>query len=161
MSSFPYTPPSRESIYAALFALVSAAQIGAGPAFKTMGRRIPSDSQIASQEKPALYQVQADEIIKRGLGSGMPYVDRMHVVLYLMVAQPDNDQPVSPLLNAVVDAVVASLQPATTSELQTLGGLVYDVRIGEKIEYFDSLAGVVNAIAVIPIEILTGGLQPD
>lgn len=161
MSSFGYTPPSRDSIYQALFALASGATISGKPAFKATSRGIRSWSQVATEEKPALYQFQVEESLRRNTGSGMPYVDRMLVELYIVVGQQDDSQPSSPLLNPLVDAVIAALQPSTTAELQTLGGLVYDVRLSGKIEYREGMLGTTNAFAVIPVEILTGGLQPD
>ena len=149
-----YAPPSRESIYAALFALVSAPTV-----FQTKSRRLQSWSQVAAEEKPALYQIQVGED-PRGDETGKPWKWRLEVELYIFVAPTDDTAAVSPLLNPLVDAVVAALQPAVTAEVQTLGDLVYNTRLSGRIEYREGLLGP-NAFAVIPIEIFTGDLQPD
>lgn len=160
--SFGYTPPPRKAIYQALFTLVSGATLqgaGGSPAFKTTSRKLTSWSQVASEEKPALYQIQIDEDPRTSEG-GIPYANRMRVELYLFVNQPDDTVPTSDQLSDLVDAVFGALQPQVTDELQTLGGLVQNVKVSGKVEYREGLLGP-NAFAVIPIEIFTGGLQPD
>ncbi|MGH3430899.1 MAG: hypothetical protein ACRDQZ_25575 [Mycobacteriales bacterium] len=155
-----YTPPSRESIYAALFELVRGTE-----GLKTVSRKLTSLAQVASEEKPALYQLQVEEDVKHDLGSGMPYLNKARVEIYVFVSQEDSALPNSPPLNALVDAVVAILWPTEASppsdERQTLGGLVEDVRIDGKIEYREGGPIGPHAMAVIPIEMLIAGLQPD
>jgi hypothetical protein len=149
-----YTPPTREQVYQALFALVSGA---AG--FKTKSRRLQNWDQVASEEKPAIYQIQIAEEPKTDW-SGMPYKSHLFAEIYIFVAQNDDVDVVSSLLNPLVDAVEAALQPAITDERQTLGGLVYGVKISGRIEYREGLLGP-NAFAVIPIEMLTAELQTE
>jgi hypothetical protein len=157
--SFGYTPPPREEIYQALFALISAATVGGQPAFKSTGRRLQGWSQVAAEEMPAFYQLQAGERLKHV--RGLPYVNRLHAELYLFVNQPDNSPTslVSSLLNPLKDAVIAAIQPAPTDDGQTLGGLVHDVHISG----FEDREGLMgsNAFTVGLVEILTGDLQPD
>lgn len=149
-----YTPPTREAIYQAFFALVSGA---AG--FKTASRRLRSWAQVSSEEKPSLYQIQVNEDFKTN-ESGMPYVDKLNLELYIFVSQNDDTDIVSSLFNPLVDAVIAAIQQKATDERQTLGGLVYNVKVSGPVEYREGLLGP-DAFAVIPIQIFTGGLQPD
>jgi hypothetical protein len=156
-----YTPPSRESIYQAIFAIAAATQINSAPAFKTTSRKW-SPTRFAGEEKPALYQIQIDEEFKEAMGSKLPYVDKMLVEFYIVVNEPDTEIATTTLLNPLIDAVIASLWPpviTVSSNPQTLGGLVQDVRIAGKVDYREGLLGP-NAFAVIPVRILTGGLQP-
>jgi hypothetical protein len=156
-----YTPPTREQIYQAFLNLVSAATIGTPPvpAFNTTSRRLRDWSQVSSEEKPSLYQIQVSEDFKAN-ESGMPYVDKLNLELYIFVAQNDDTDVVSSLLNPLVDSLIAAMQQKATDERQTLGGLVYNVMISGPVEYREGLLGP-NAFAVIPIRIFTGGLQPD
>jgi hypothetical protein len=156
-----YVPASRESIYQAIFALAATTQLGSAPAFKTTSRKW-SPTRFAGEEKPALYQVQIDEDFKEALGSRLPYVDKMLVEFYIVVNEPDTEIATTTLLNPLVDALIATLWPSAitvVSVAQTLGGLVQDVRIAGKVDYREGLLGP-GAFAVIPVRILTGGLQP-
>jgi len=154
-----YTPPTREQIYQAFFALVSSVQIGSPPAlaFKTTSRRLKSWNQVAGEEKPAFYQLLGADSFKKSYG--MPYANKLGLELFLFVQQPDDNDLISPLLTNLVDLVVAALQPAATDELQTLGGLVYDVSI-KAADHREGLMGN-DAFTVMAVEISTGGLQPD
>lgn len=156
-----YVPPSRESIYQALFTLAASTQINSTPAFKTTSRKW-SPTRFGDEEKPALYQIQIDEDFKEAMGSMLPYIDKMLVEFYLVVAEQDIEIPTTTLLNPLVDALLATLWPAqltVKSVQQTLGGLVSDVRIAGKVDYREGLLGP-NAFAVIPVKILTAALQP-
>lgn len=160
MSPFGFTPTPRETIYQTFFDLVSGAEDSQGaPAFKTLSRKLTGWAQVASEEKPGLYQIQIDEDLKNELGSGIPYVDKASVELYIFVSQEDSELATSTLLNPLVDSVFAAMQPSDADEKQTLGGLIDDVRIG-KVMYREGLMGP-NAFAVIPVEMLIAGLQPD
>jgi hypothetical protein len=155
-----YTPPTREQIYQAFFALASSIQIGDPPAdaFRTKSRRLKSWSQVAGEEKPAFYQLLGADSFKKD-SSGMPYINKMGLELFLFVQQPDDNDLISPLLTSLVDAVVAALQPAAVDEQQTLGGLVYDVSI-KAADHREGLMGN-DAFTVMAIEISVAGLQPD
>jgi hypothetical protein len=158
--SYDFTPVPREQIYQALFTLIAGASVGGSPVFKTTGRRLQGWSQVAAEEKPAFYQLQAGEKLKRD-PSGIPYVTRLHAEIYLFVEQTDNSPTslISPLLNVLKDAVIAALQASAADERQTLGDLVYDVRLSD----FEDREGLMgpNAYTVGLVEILTGELQPD
>lgn len=160
-----YIPPSRESIYAALFALVNSATINSLPAFITAGRTIESLDQINAVEKPALFQLQGAENWKQNI-SGLPYVSDAVVELYVFASQPDKRVDVAPQLNNLVDAVIASLfsfpnvpRAASLGRKQTLGGLVEAVKLQGKAEYYIGLSGMINAFAVIPITLVMPNLQ--
>jgi hypothetical protein len=154
-------------IFQQFFALVSAAPVLPVPAlpvppvlaFKTTSRRLKSWAQVASEEKPALYQIQVSEDFK-GNESGMPYVDKLNLELYIFAFQNDDTDLISPLLNTLVDSVVYAIQQRAVDERQTLSGLVYNTKISGPVEYREGFLGQ-DAFAVIPIQIFTGGLQPD
>lgn len=148
-----YTPPTREQIYQAHFALASSSA-----KFKTKSRRLKSWNQVAGEEKPAFYQLLGQDTFKKD-SSGMLYVNKLGLELFVFVQQPDDNDLVSPLLTTLVDEVVAALQPAAVDEQQTLGDLVYDVSI-KAADHREGLMGV-DAFTVMQVEISIAGLQPD
>lgn len=155
-----YVPPTRESIYAALFAKLDSATIGGNRAFVTTGRTIVSQDQINAIEKPAMFMLQTDEEWKQN-NSGLPYVGDMMVEVYIFVSQPDDLVAPVPQLNQLVDAAVATLKPAFSNagQLQTLGGLVQNVVLRGKCEFRGGLKGVINAFAVFPVTLIAANLQ--
>lgn len=153
-----YTPPSRETIYSALFALLETATIGGNPAFVTTYRSVKSWDQIALWDKPAMLQLQGEESWKQN-ASGLPYVSDALVEVYLFAAQADDNVLIAPQLNALVDATIASLKPSTPFGKQTLNGLVENVLLRGKAEYFLGLTGVIGGFAVIPIVLIMPNLQ--
>lgn len=160
-----YTPPSRESIYLALFQLVSTATYQGSPAFITASRTIKSLDQVNAAEKPALFQLQGIENWKQN-PSGLPYVADAIVELYVFASQPDTSVDIAPQLNNLVDAVIATLfsfpnvaRAASLGRVQTLGGLVQSVTLRGKAEYYIGLSGQINAFAVLPITICMANLQ--
>lgn len=154
-----YIPPSRESIYAALFAKLSSAMLGGVPAFLTMGRELQSQEQLNTCEKPAMFMVQIDEEWKQNI-SGLPYVANCKLEVYIFGAQPDTSQSAAPQLNNLVDAALAAMAPGPPpGSKQTLGGLVENVVLRGKCEYYFGLKGFVNAFALFPIEIVAPNLQ--
>jgi hypothetical protein len=154
-----YVPPSRETIYAALFAKLAAATLNGNPAFVTMGRALQSQEQINTIEKPAMFMLQVDEEWKQN-NSGLPYVADAQLEVYIFVSQPDDLVAPVPLLNNLVDAALAAIAPGPPpGSKQTLGGLVENVVLRGKAEYRLGLKGVINAFAVFPIVIIAPNLQ--
>jgi hypothetical protein len=153
-----YVPPTRESIYSALFAQLSTAVIGSNPAFLTTGRNPSSQEQINSVEKPAMFMVQIDEDLKQNI-SGLPYVAEMMVEVYIFVSQPDDLVLNVPQLNNLVDATILTLKPPFPGQSFTLNGLVKAVVLRGKVEYFLGLRGIINAFAVFRVVMVAPNLQ--
>ena len=138
---------SRETIYAALFALVA----GAAP-FVTTSRRFRLITEMQPSELPALFQQQSGEETQQTRGIPPKYLMRVDIVIYSF--NPDTKGAATPQLNALIDAVETALRPNPATGLQTLGGLVSHCFINGKAEIFEGELGN-RAAAVIPIEILT------
>ncbi len=138
---------SRESIYSALFALVSESA-----PFVTKSRRFRLVTTMQSSELPALFQTQSGEDTQQVRGIPPKYTLKVDITIYAF--NPDTNGPATPQLNALVDAVEAALSPSPVTGVQTLGGLVSHCFISGRTDYFDGVLGN-QAIAVMPIEILT------
>lgn len=139
---------SRETIYAALFALVAGA---AG--FATSTRRIKDYSDVDQATQPALLQVELGE--KWNARVGLPPVVTLNARLFVYCESNDPTQAVSTQMNGLLDAVTNALAPAPEPRgafRQTLGGLVQHAGIAGDIVIAEGLSG--QSEAVIPIEIL-------
>ncbi|HZT51919.1 MAG TPA: hypothetical protein VFA22_08300 [Stellaceae bacterium] len=140
---------NREPIYAALFARLA----GAG-GFRTMSRRLRHWSAVEAAEQPALFQVQKRETAQQADGS--PTVWRAELDLYVYCQAPDDETAPASVLNPLLDAIEAALEPAGADlalGAQTLGGLVRHCRIAGAIETDEGALGG-QAVAIVPIEIL-------
>jgi len=138
---------SRETIYAALFALVSGAAD-----FVTTGRKAQIMTQMQPSQLPALYQEQVSEETQQVNGIPPKYTLRVDIIIYAL--NPDATQPSTPQLNALIDALEATLAPSPVTQRQTLGGLVSHCFINGKTQIFEG--DLANRVAaVIPIEIVT------
>jgi hypothetical protein len=137
---------SRETIYAALFALASDA---AG--FATASRRTRLINEVQSSQLPALYMQQLGETVATQRFAPSKYTLRVDLALYAQ--NPDPAQSAAPILNGLIDAVEAALAPLP-GQPQTLGGLVSDCVIAGEITLFDGALGNRSG-AIIPIEIVT------
>lgn len=138
----------RETIYAALFARVSAAY-----AFATRTRRIKEYSDVDQATQPAILQVELGE--KWNARVGMPPVVTLTARLFLYCESNDPTAPVSTQMNGLIDAVTAALAPPLAPHgpfRQTLGGLVQNAGIAGEITIAEGLSG--QSEAVIPLEIL-------
>ena len=138
---------SRETIYAALFALVS----GAAP-FVTASRRFRLITDMQPSELPALFQQRSGEETQQTRGIPPKYVMRVDLAIYSF--NPDTKGAATPQLNALLDAVEAALRPNPATGIQSLGGLVSHCFISGKTEIFEGELGN-RAAAVIPVEIVT------
>lgn len=137
----------RESIYAALFALVSSV-----PGIVTASRRWRSWDDVAAADSPALFQVQAGEAVVQAPNAPAKHELRVSLYLYARVDQA-NDAVPTMVLNPIIDGIEAALQPDAIHARQTLGGLVNHCRIDGEIQTDEGVLGAVAA-AIIPIQIL-------
>lgn len=145
---------SREQIYSALFSTLQSALLTPTGPFKTVSRRWQDPSQIAPADRPALYQVQRDELAATGV-NGLPTSWKVTVdlVLYTVGDSAPNSVP-STELNSLLDAVEAAIKSATPGLAQSLGGKVSHCRLQGKIEIVENVQDSM-ALAVIPVELLT------
>ena len=142
----------REQIYAALFAQLQNALISPVGPFKTVSRRWQDPSQISPADRPALYQVQKDEIGKTSV-IGVPVLWKIGLDLVLYTAGDAEPNVVqSTELNNLLDSVELAVDSATPGLVQSLGRLVTYCRIDGKVEIVENVQGTM-AMAVVPIVI--------
>jgi len=139
---------TREPIYAALYAKLSAA---AG--FVTTSRKLKHWSDTPPADQPALFLSQRHETTVP-MPPGMPYRYVFHVDVYLYAytgASPD----VAPatILNPLHDAVHAALAPNAVTGKQNLGGLVEHCWIEGDTATDEGTLGS-QGVFIIPISIL-------
>lgn len=136
-----------ETIHSNLFTLVTAAA-----QFATKSRRLQLSGDKPDCELPAIFQLQGPQYVKRV--RGIPPVYTLRVELWIYAQSDDtNTAPIS-VLNPLVDAVRAALEPAVDGDEQTLGlSYVSHCFIAGDIEIFDAILGN-TVLAIIPVEIL-------
>ena len=139
----------RESIYAAMFALVSSV-----PGVKYASRRLKSFAEIAQGDQPALFMEQKTE--QSQAQTMLPSKWTLTVDLMVFVSTGGLDPNVVPasVLNPVLDAITAALRPPPALGEQTLGGMVTRCRIEGAIEIVEGVQGD-QSFAVIPVQIYT------
>jgi hypothetical protein len=71
----------REQIYSALLTVLQSALLSPAGPFKTVGRRWQDPSQLSPADRPALYQVQKDELAKTSNINSIPITWRATVDL--------------------------------------------------------------------------------
>lgn len=140
---------SRESIYAALFALLQ--QV---PDVTTYSRRLVNAQDVAPESFPAAYQVQEKQTARYQGVMATKTTLRCSWLFYVYNSDPA--QALSPQLNAMVDAACGLLAPSNPMTPNTLGGLVEYAAISGDIEIFEGVLGD-RAIAIVPIEIVLAG----
>ena len=146
---------TREPIYGALFALISALTAGGSPLFKTATRDPGTWESAAPEDQPMLLQRQGIETAQRV--KGRPTIWTLDVDLMLYVhTSAHNDGSIVPavMLNPLVDAIEAALTvDDPLNNACTLDGLVSHCAIEGPITYF--LGGLGNeAVVTVPIRIL-------
>lgn len=149
----------RETIYAALFALLQGLTSGGSPLFKTASRILPAVDQLQSEESPGVFTLQKSEEVTHV--RQVPAILQLHVDVFIYATTQsvaslgggNNPTPPASILNPLVDAVIGALVPVTQGQSteQTLGGLVSKCRVAGKIEYGEGVTGN-YAVAIIPIE---------
>lgn len=138
---------SRESIYAALYALLQGV---AG--WGTVGRKLQHIEDISPTAFPAAFQVQLSEDTIQDYNK--PAIVTMRVEWWVYAYQSDDAQPHTPTLNPLVDAAINALglvQPGPFPA-QTLGGLVHSVWLDGRIDYVDGALGD-RSFARIPLAV--------
>jgi hypothetical protein len=142
----------REQIYAALFAQLQGALLAPAGPFKTVSRRWQDPSQISPADRPALYQVQKDELARSSV-IGVPIVWKIGLDLVLYTAgdaEPNVAQ--STELNNLLDSVEGALKNVVPGMAQSLGRQVNYCRIEGKVEIVENVQGTM-AMAVVPVGI--------
>ena len=152
----PYAKATLEQVDAALFALASNAS-----AFVTKSRRLIHWSDCNPADQPALFLASGDLEPKLGGPAkvpGMPYQWRLHRKIYIYVNVGSDDLAIpSTAMNPVLNAVLAAIAPTPLGDRQTLSGLVHNVSLNGRIMTDEGLLGP-QAVAILPIEVLTGEL---
>ena len=122
---------SRESIYQALFAIVSSQSVYG---WQTTARRLKLWGDVPLDEQPALYQFEG-EPDKYVYSSGTVYGSQKRTICAKLFCYTNAKDPTiigSTALNNMLDAFDAALNPSgadLATGLNTLGGLVYSCRI--------------------------------
>jgi hypothetical protein len=152
----PYTlPPTFEQIDATLFALLQTV----GSSIVTYSRRLKNYNEVPTEIQPALYLASGDLDPKLGGDArvpGMPFRWKLHRKIWLYTNAGNDDTLIpSSLINPVINSVLKVLAPKTPGDRQTLSGLVYHCYLAGRIQTDEGLLGP-QAVAVMPIEILTG-----
>lgn len=138
----------REPIFAALFALLSGV-----PGLVTKSRRLKHWNDVPSEQQPALFVAQGPQQPDYSV-KGMPPRWTLQVDVYLYAQAPEDATP-STVLNPLLDAVEAALEPspAAGGAGGALGGLVHRCWISGTIETDEGTLGA-QAVAIIPITII-------
>lgn len=146
-----FTNPTLETIDAALFALLQSSFT-----FVTSSRRLKFYGDTPMEDQPALFLATGD-MEPRMNPLGQPYRWRLMRKIWLYAYTQDDTTTPSSIMNPVVNAILNVLKPTTPGDRVTLGGLVYNVQIAGRIMTDEGLLGP-QAVAVIPVELLTGEL---
>ncbi|KWN78318.1 hypothetical protein [Burkholderia ubonensis] len=144
----------REPIYAALFALVQAAVTSYAV---TIARRFQLASQVPPVEQPAVFQVEKSERIQHER-RGLPKKYWLSVDLVVYVQAGDSASVPSQLMNQILDAIDAALEPSPGDPMnvQTLGGLVEHAWIeGEVLIVEGTLQD--QSVAIVPVQVYVTG----
>lgn len=149
--------PSRETTYAALFALLNGLTTGGSPALKSASRRLLeiNDPTMAVENLPAAFQVQDDQVYTKP-STSLPPKQVWKAWWYIYAASADPQVAPSSILNPAIDAAVAALTPTGQGETLTLGGAVVDCAIEGNIKVFEGFMGD-RCAAIIPIRIIVAG----
>jgi hypothetical protein len=142
---------ARETIYAALFARLSAI-----PGIVTASRRLKHWDDTPPALQPALFLVQRHEHPHQARGLPAAWTLAVDLYLYAHAGGDPNAAP-SQTVNALIDAIEAALDPDPATGVQSLGGLVSHCWIDASGIETDEGALGEQAVAVIPIAITVPG----
>ncbi len=144
----------REQIYSTLFSTLQSALLSPAGPFRTVSRRWQDPTQLSPADRPALFQVQKEELAKTSV-NGLPIGWRIELDLVLYTAGDSEPNSVpSTELNSLLDAVEAAIANALPGLAQSLVGKVSHCRLEGKIEIVENVNGAM-ALAVVPVEIVT------
>lgn len=147
-----YMISSREQAYAALFAKVAGLTSGGSPLFQTATRRLQHFSDVAPENRPALYMEQTGEGAQPQ--RGLPTLWTLNVTFWIYLSTAE--AATGPQLNPLLDAITACFAPTLadgSDGTQTLGGLVTRAWIEGETVIFEGDLGA-DAIAQVPVKIL-------
>lgn len=142
-----------EAVYAASFALLQTLASSVSPPgpFKTVSRRLRLVEDVGVEEMPAVYQYQLHAVPVQQTFAGLAVMTyRAH--WYIYASAPNMDAASSPILNPLVDAVLARVPQETTGTAVQVqvGGDTVSLTIDGSIEFFEGLLDN-KAVARIPI----------
>jgi hypothetical protein len=139
---------SREAIFAALFA-----QISTATGFVTTSRTLLHWTDVPPQNQPALFQSEGKQRADTVRGQPTKWMFEAELAIYVHAASlPPGVTDVVSVLNAQIDAVIAALARDPVRGVQTLNGVVGDVRIQGEVVTDEGRLGQ-QAVALIPLEI--------
>ena len=150
---------TREAVYAALFAKMSAITwtpvvANAASAFVLKSRKLLHWSDVNVEDMPALFQTQDNQQATQQRGSPPKWSLKAGIYVYVGTnAQMDGTVLPAQLLNPVLDAIDAALAPTPGPQnVQTLGGIVSHCWITD-IETSEGLFGDLE-VAKLNVEML-------
>ena len=134
----------REAIYSALFDKIKKIE-----GLATTSRVLRHWDSVSPNEQPALFMTQDGELpISR---RGLPTTWNLAVSFYLYCnAGNDSDAIPAQEINKYLDAIQTAIAPDRITGVQSLDGLVRDVKFGDKIETDEGLLGA-QSVAIIPV----------
>lgn len=143
---------NRENIYAALADTLTAL---VPTTLKTVARRLEFAEEVDPVRLPGVWQLQVDEIPARYADTG---VACWHFDVDWYVYQINNDEstPNTPLLNPLIDAVMALLphdDNGNVAGLLKVDGLDISIMLRDRISYWEGLLNN-RMVAVIPLRLL-------
>jgi hypothetical protein len=143
---------TREPIYAALFAsLASLTSLAAPNTVVTLSRKLQHWSDVEPSLQPAVFMAQGKEDVPKRL-RGTPGRYTFNVTLYVYVNTAGTGVVPATVLNPILDAIQACLEPVLGGQPNTLGGLVYSCWIQGEIMTYEGTLGD-QEVASIPIVI--------
>lgn len=144
------TNSKAENAYLALFTLLQDIE-----GIQDCGRRLKEPSQVPFENTPALYINETGEIIEptKGFEGTVASKQTLTCDLYLYVWNGVVEEPCTPQLNNMIQAVRDVLAPTFPGMYQELGGTVSHCWVSGKVEIIE---GVLNGqgMAIIPVNIL-------
>ncbi|WP_353171326.1 hypothetical protein [Acinetobacter rudis] len=141
-----------EAIYQALFDRLKGID-----GIVTASRRLRHFNQVPSEQRPALFVTQGNqlEVPVKGLNAKI----ELEASVYIYIHESDPAIAPSTRLNLLVDLVREAIKPdfPEVCEYQQLGGLVEHCWVDGTIEVFEAVENLLDdqGIAIIPIRILT------
>ena len=140
----------REDVYNAIFGLVT--PLATSGLLQTTSRRLEHVEDVPSTSMPAMYQNQVMETPFKDSMSGA-YLTQLDLEWYVYVAtDPNLQDPSTPVLNPIVDALVALLPGVNNPYAIQISGQTCNFSRG-KIQYFEGLLGA-KAIAKIELSVI-------
>lgn len=141
--------PTREAVYGALFSAIQTGTAGIG--IVTYSRSLKHWSDVDASSCPAIFQTQSGESITRE--TGQPPKRTFRAELYVYVRIPDGQDVVpASIMNPILDKIEDSMAASPVTQLNTLGGVVFNARIDGEIETDGGVLGN-TMVAIVPVVI--------